>query len=330
MIEAAEVGEVHVRPAVEADGPALAEVELATPIIAGEDRITYDRRQDYFAYARLMESSDVVVAEADGQVIGVHAAAFQDVRIGDQQRTVNYIHHLRILPGAQGRKVLPLLKQVAVPRYPPEATASYVFVDARNRSILDRMQMMTGVHRWTMTPILFELDTGALSEADGPTGSAATPDDAGKICGLLEATHGAKELWPGTSVDALRARLGRDPAQYTWHDLLVSDRAVVGLWRIGRTTSVIHDGPGGRSETRPVVVADHGGDAEEIVALLRSAAGELAAAGMDRITMFANEGSDLAGALAPLAVRTRRFEFWMNRVEQPAGATDLYVDPIYF
>lgn len=88
MDEATEPGAVRVRPAVESDAAALAEVELATPIVAGEDRITYDRREDYFAYARLMDT-----------------------------------HHLRILPGSQGKKVFPMLKQVAMPRYPPEARA---------------------------------------------------------------------------------------------------------------------------------------------------------------------------------------------------------------
>jgi hypothetical protein len=325
-------GDVVVRPAVEADGPALAEVELATPIVAGDERITYDRGTDYFACSRLMEACDTVVAEIDGQAVGVHAAAFHEVRVGGVPHVVNYIHHLRILPSVQGRKVLPLLKQVAVPRYPPAAKASYVFIDARNRSILDRMHQMQGTYRWPDTTMLFELDTAAMA-ADGGGGAAArrgTPDDAEHVCALLEATHGSKELWPGTSVAALTQRLSRDPSQYSWDDLWLGDDAVVGLWPIGRTTRVIHSTREHRSETRPVALADLGGTVDGIVALLRAAAGSVAAEGLDRFTVFASDGSELAASLAPLSVRTRRFEFWMTRVEPPANVGDLYVDPIHF
>lgn len=320
---------VVVRPAVEADGPALGDLELATPIVAGDDRIIYDRREDYFAYDRLMGASDVVVAEADGRAIGVHAAAFHEVRVEGECHLVNYVHHLRILPSAQGKKVLPRLKQVAVPRYPPKAAGSYVFVDVRNRSILDRMQGMHGTYRWPLAPLLLELDTAAIAEPGEST--PVTLDDASRICALLEETHGDKELWPGMTVDALTERLERDRAQYTWRDLRLGEDAVVGLWPVGRTTRVIHERPDGqRSEARPVIVADHGGAVDGTVALLRAAAGELAAAGLDRLIIFATEGSELAEALVPLAVRSRQFEFWMTRIEPPPGVADLYVDPIYF
>src|SRR2546425_1308451 len=119
-----------VRPATRADGPALAEIDRQSPVVAGDTRVTVDRGDDYFAASRLMEQCNVVLAELDGRAIAVHCAAFFHTRIGGKDRHVNYIHHLRVLPEFQGSGIFGQLKQVAVARYPADAECSYAYVDA--------------------------------------------------------------------------------------------------------------------------------------------------------------------------------------------------------
>lgn len=325
------VGEVRVRPAEPSDAAALAELERSTPIVVGDERLVYDRSRDYFAYARLMEDCDVVLAEVDGQVVGVHSAAFHHVRLGGVEQRLNYVHHLRVWPGNQGKGVVPELKKLATSRYPRPVSGSYAYVDARNTSVSDRMAEVPDYHRWPVSPSLFELDTAAL--AGGPAARSAQPDDAAAICDLLNTAHDHKELWHGATPERLSARLGRAPDLYGWEDVRLTSDAAVGVWRAGRGLDVIREGPEGRTVTSPAIVLDYGhrpSGENAVVDLLRGWADELAGEGLDRVLVFATTGGPLARLLEPLATNVRTFDFWTVRLPVPEGDVDLYVDPVYF
>jgi len=320
-----------VRPATEADGPALAEIDRQSPVVAGDSRVTVDRGEDYYAASRLMEECDVVLAELDGRAIAVHCAAFFHTQIGKEERHVNYIHHLRVLPEFQGHGIFGRLKEVAVPRYPADAECSYAYVDAANQ-VSARMRRNPGYHLWPVTPVLLEVDT---RRSAGPAyGRPATVDDADDICAILNEAHERDEFWRPLTPSSLAARLSRDPDQYGWQHLLFAEDAVAGVWQAGRSIAIVTESPGGRRVSRQGNVLDHGylpGAQKSFLRLLRSWCSTLADAGLDHLAMFAIEGTPSHAMLEPLAANVRRFDFWTTRIPAPAMENrSLFVDHIYF
>ncbi|MEP7216783.1 MAG: hypothetical protein ABI782_11065, partial [Anaerolineaceae bacterium] len=94
-------GQITVREATVADGPALAEIERQTPLRLGAAELVIDRGSDYFAAARLMEDATVLIAEKDGLAVGVFCAAIHLAPVGGIERRLLYVHHGRILPSVQ-------------------------------------------------------------------------------------------------------------------------------------------------------------------------------------------------------------------------------------
>ena len=63
--------ELVVREATEADAAVLSDIERRSPIVLGDTLMTFDRGDDYFAAARLMEDVMIVLAEVDGVPVGL-------------------------------------------------------------------------------------------------------------------------------------------------------------------------------------------------------------------------------------------------------------------
>ncbi len=94
-----------VRPAEEADGPALRLLDRRAPIRIGENEVAYDHGNDYFGAIRLMAGPSVnLVLEHEGRVIGVNCMTHLPVRIGGVLMQANYNYRTRIDPdfGGQG------------------------------------------------------------------------------------------------------------------------------------------------------------------------------------------------------------------------------------
>lgn len=94
---------VLVREATDADGPALAQLDRLAPIVQGEARVTFDRGDDYFADARLIEHVIVGLAEVDGAVAAVNWGAVHRPLIGGVERRLATALHLRVHPEHQGK-----------------------------------------------------------------------------------------------------------------------------------------------------------------------------------------------------------------------------------
>ena len=76
--------DVTVREATEADAAVLAEIERRCPITLGDRSITFDRGDDYFAFARLMEDVTVGLGFADGVPAAINCGG----RVTAEQRGV--------------------------------------------------------------------------------------------------------------------------------------------------------------------------------------------------------------------------------------------------
>lgn len=94
-----DVGEgVVIREAVQSEGPLLAELERRSPLTVGAVSITYDRGDDFFAFARLMEETVNLVAEENGRIVALHCVALHPVLVAGRQHRAMLLHHTRIPP----------------------------------------------------------------------------------------------------------------------------------------------------------------------------------------------------------------------------------------
>ena len=82
-------------------------------------------RDNFFARSDAYSTSQVLVAEQDGEVIGVECLALTDVRVGGHNCTAGYSFNTRIQPGHQRRGLGPALL-LAAERWAKEQGASYL------------------------------------------------------------------------------------------------------------------------------------------------------------------------------------------------------------
>ena len=132
MIQRALDPDVTVRKATAADAPALAEIERGCPIQLGDTAITYDRGDDYFAFARLMEDVTVGLAFDAGVPAAINCCAVHSVRIGGVEQRVKTAIHTRVLPAHQRKGLWGAVNRVLNESYPDGSYAcsrAYVSID---------------------------------------------------------------------------------------------------------------------------------------------------------------------------------------------------------
>jgi hypothetical protein len=330
VIEWVQEEDVAVRLATEPDSPALADIERRSPMLLGDTSVTIDRGDDYFAAARLMEDVSVAVAEVDGAPSAVQCAAAQTVCVGDKSYRMGYFHHLRILPEHQRKGLFQKLNQLLSERYmPPHVDGTYAYVSPDNAA---SQRLFSFAQAWPVQPVLCKLPAGALR---GPrVGRRATPADAASIVETINSCHHREEMFCPYSVGFLTARLAR-AAQYSWSNVLITDRAVVGVWPAGDSLTTIVDSPTGRTTERDGFVLDHGavpGGESDYEALLRYWCTELDDRGFTNLVTFTSPQSPSYPVLAELKGEMQPFDLFVFGPECPNGADrrGVYVDLIYF
>ena len=329
--------EVVVREAVEADGPALAELERRCPLVLAGRSLTIDRGGDYFAFARLMEDVTVAVGLVDGEIAGVNCGAVRTARVNGVDQGVMIAVHTRIHPEQQGKGLWGALSGLLAEKYPRErgidGSCGYGSVD----NVAIQRGFAHVPEKWDPGPVRALVDCRSRS---GPeTGRAAAPADASRIVELLNACHGREEMYTPYTVDSLTARLERSPEQYSWGDVWLGERAVVGVWPAGESIAVVTDRDGERSESRRGLVLDYGfspsesGDPEaELSALIAGCCTRLARRGLDTLSILSSEASPGYATLCALASTTEAFYAWTPGIAVPErlAETGVYVDAIYF
>jgi GNAT superfamily N-acetyltransferase len=323
--------DVTIRDATAADGPLLASIERNSPLVMGGRQLAIDRGEDYFAASRLMGEVTILIAAVDGEPAGAFCAALHRTLLGGVERSMFYFHHTRILPRFQdhgvGRKLAAALRE----RYAGRIDSSYWYISPANEHSLGFAR--AAQNKWSFGPALIALDTAALA---GPAfGRTATAMDATRLVQLFNAAHQGEEMFMPYTTESLSARLARAPRQYSWERVQMTDRAALGVWPEGETTSLRLVEPSGEvSEFRSGAVLDFGylpGGEDDLVALLRGACAVLARDGMAELTIFSSPGARHWDLLSNLGT-PGEFWFWTSELPQPADAESngLYVDHIYF
>jgi hypothetical protein len=88
--------------ATRADDAGIRRLLSANPI-PGKIRIRYEREPDYFAGCATMGATQVLVARADAQVVGVACRSIRPMYINGEPAPVGYLGQLRVDPQFRGR-----------------------------------------------------------------------------------------------------------------------------------------------------------------------------------------------------------------------------------
>ena len=88
--------------ATDADDSGIRRLLKSNPV-PGRIRIRYEREPDYFAGCATMGKTQVLVAHADGNVVGVACRAIRRLYINGQPADVGYLGQLRVDPQFRGR-----------------------------------------------------------------------------------------------------------------------------------------------------------------------------------------------------------------------------------
>jgi hypothetical protein len=321
---------LETRDATEADASILADLERRCPIELGDTKIWFDRGKDYFAFTRLMEAFSIGLAFVDGEPAAVSCGAKHTVRIGGVLHPMITVSHLRVLPEHQ-RKGLWGAANRTLEKFWPVVDGSNAYIS------VDNLGMQHGFrntpNKWPVTVLRLQLDCAALGGAR--FGRAATPDDAEAIVATLNAFHGQEEMFVPYSLERFRARLARAPAQYSWDKILMTEKALVGVWPAGDSLRVVTETGGKRTESTRGLVLDYAfapGGEEDLEKLLRSSCAALSERAMDRLSIFSSRNSPGVYTLRRLASEAEEFFMWSPGLPVPEGADKrgLYVDPVYF
>ena len=321
---------IDTREATEQDGPALADLERRCPIVLGDTSIYFDRGDDYFAFARLIEDVTVGIALVDGVPAAASCGALHRVTIGGVVRPIMTVLHLRVVPEHQRKGLWGAVNQ-ALAKYRGRYDGSHAYISVNNAGM--QHGFINTPDKWGITALRVQLDCAAL--ASGEAGRRATDADAAAIAAIVNTCHQREEMYLPYSAESLAARIDRAPQQYSWNQVMMTSRAVVGVWPAGHSLKVVSESKGARSESRRGVVLDYGfmpGAERELESLIRCWCARLAADGMDTLSIFTSPTSPGSAMLCSNAREVEPFNMWTPGIPAPPDALErgLYVDPIYF
>lgn len=317
---------IEIRDAVPSDGPAIAPLYRATPIVAGALRVTIDPGDDYFATTRLMEESNTLVATEHDAVIGVYCGTLYAGRLNGEDVTITLGCHSRLAEGKAGGGVWSRMNNTLLDRFAGRFDVPLAFVLVGNAAA----SRLTSAGAWPAHPVRAVIPCDAAAASHG---RAATIADADVIVEILNATYVGQDLFRPYTVSSLTARLERAPDLYSWDDVWIADGAVVGIGRVlqGRIT----EGEDGRRDTTRALVFDHGflPGAEDRYRDLLAARGAAAAhAGASHLSVFTTEPSRTHPILLGLADSAEDYDVLVPGKEPADDAVTrgLYVDQIHF
>jgi hypothetical protein len=322
---------VSAREAKDSDAAILRDIESRTPLVIGPAKVYYDRGPDYFAGERLMGDVDMFVVERDGRVLGVAGRAFPQVRIANKLYKGQYSHRLRLLPEAQGEGVRGPLNALSMERGVVEVyegCITYAFIAEGNEAVLRTIEPE---RRWSIGAERLLIDT-ALAATEGILARSAEPSDAARIVELFNGMHETEELFVPFTVASLHARLERQPSAYSWHNILLNERAALGVWpaRLG----LRRESEGIVTDDVRALVLDYGCEPDgedDLVSLMRIACRDLAKQGTTELSIFS---SGPAHGYAALRAIAKRAEPYVVVCWKPPGPDierrGVYVDQLYF
>ena len=326
--------------ATEAHAATLADIERRALVVLGDTTVATDRGEDYFAAARLIDDPTVFLAVVDGDPAGVSWGAQAKVLFDGEARNATYFFHLRVTPEHQGKGLWGAFDNAVWTRYWETADLYIGYWLAENTvwaHVAEQVQARPDFKRPEWIPTVYRLLLPVASMAGPREGvRSATPADAGRIVEILNDAHAGEELYHPYTVESLTARLERDPALYSWANLLLTDRAVLGVWPAGERIEVVTTRAGDVARSRRGHVMDYGflaGGEQEFCDLLAASSADLDARGIGQLSIFTSKGARGQRELKQFkgAVEAYRFNTGITaRMPATAQTNGIYTDHLYF
>lgn len=286
---------VVVRRAEGGDGAALAELCRRVAIITPGRRTWFDYGDDYLT-ATAGPARDVLLAELDGQVVGLRSDAYRDVKVAGRDAEIGYSRHARIDPAAQGTGMFSAINGVSAVSRTLRTPYTHSIIAVGNDSSLRNTpsnRRPSEIHR-RLHLSCRDLATDAASGEHAPD-----PDEVAAILRASLAAHVLAE--PMASSDVAR-RLASLPT-YGAHRVVARGGAVLGVPARTIRTAVEQD-DGRRHEAVQATALDIGctpSSAADLIALVGSWCNRLADEGVDELCIATTAGTETDAALSPLA-----------------------------
>ncbi len=326
---------VTVRLAVAEDADALRSLELATPVQHEGFDISYDR-PDPFAQDRL-RSLPVFrsVAEIGGAMVGTHADACHVLDIDGLAAPVVYRHHARILPAHQGAGVFPAINGFQSEQIPRDGVdrGPFSFGAIGNTKAAALLSGGSGGQvelQWATPVVRYTLDCTEL--AGGTELRAGSSADVTHVSSLLRQANQRCVLWPGGGAAWLERRMNQSSDDYGWHDLVVDEHAIIGVWDAG--WSIVRTSEAGTTRQRVATILDWGFDPDRPDALeeaLRATCTRALGSGVTHLLAFCGPPAPGHEVFDALAAERESFKVGLPFAEPPDTALrGIYVDPVYF
>lgn len=317
---------VEIRDATAEDGRALAALYAATPMQAGDLRVTIDPGDDYFVMTRLMEHSRTLVALEHGQPIGLYTGTLYEATVQGNDVVIALGCHTRIADGKAGGGVWSNMNTRMIDGFDGRFNVALAFVLSGNTAA----SRLTSAGAWPAVPVRAVIPCDPEAPA---AGRAATPGDASTIAEILNATHGGHDLYRRLTAADVARRLERAPDLYGWSDVWLLDGAVVGIGRTShkRTTET----PAGTEFSVRALVYDYGalpGAEDALAALLAARGADAARRGATHLSVFTCEAARLYTPLVAAAAITETYDLLVPNVEpdDEAPTRGVFVDQIHF
>ena len=321
-----------IRPASDADWKALALLErnCATQTSDGSST-SIDRGEMLEAHFDLQGEYTIWVAEHRGKLVGARGLTVREGILDGIPRRLCYSHFARVLPAYQSKGLFQPLNAMALEELQRSIDGIFAYMDPRNDAM--RVAVGGGANEEGWGIHAQRLAICCADHAVAGQAHRARPADAAHIVALVNACHAGEGFFSRYSDESLAQRLERVPAAYSWKDLLVGERAVVGVWMSGERRRAERDGVVRDSVRSPVL--DYGFDGEagldELIGLLGEWCHAALEAGTTHLTLFSSKPSPGWKRLSALAQEVETYEF-PCALPPPLdlGQHGLYVDAIYF
>lgn len=319
----------RIRRIKEEDLQPLKAIMAEVPILLGNRKVQVDPGTSLKDRLALMGGEqEVLIVEVGGEPVGVEGLNYYVARLGGENLTLAYAHHLRILKEHRGATTGALYSEL-YRASGQVADVIYGWSHEENERIWSAWPS-----HWSTRPFRAVLKCEELARPG--VSKPVSSGDSETICSFINDTHGNEILFNPYTPASLSERLSRAPDAYNWSSLNKNDNAVLGLWKAGEIRSFK---TGDRVESvKRALALDWGFNGlngeVDLEGLIRSVCGELIDEGIDEISIFSCEPSPGAELIRSLAAYIEPYVLcWGSRQvgePQDTSSRGVFVDQARF